>query len=441
MNVAAATAGRPDARPMPDRFGMRDALIVALALAYPFHYYVEGLGGIVNVSAGDILVAATVAAFCANLLVGRWTAPCYLTQVAVFALVALVSLVPPWLQFSASPAFFDPVPGLAEIVKLFGSAAWMVAVYVLLRPDPRRGIQLFAASSVLVAAVFSVISIDIALQHPGVRQAGPFENENQYANYLALSVFLALILFRRGDSPESSASLLPRLVVPLLLVAILATGSRGGVLSFAAALPFAVDWRALARGVGRHTLGVVAAAGLCIGGLTAFWQANPLIAQRLTTVASGQGPNIQSREYLSQMGFDALFSSPIIGIGYHQFPQYAETLYGWKSQVVHDTYIETGAELGIAGMLAYGWLLVSVFRDAVRFSRDPEFGAARLIIAIMVATLVQGLFDDIEHDRSLWISFGMLAAIGYALEARRGGSTDPSLPVPAGRADALGFRP
>jgi O-antigen ligase len=426
------SGGEAGARP---RWGMRESLLAALAIAYPFHYYIGSAGGVTDVSLGDAVVGLAVLGFFLSLLWDRIAFPRYIIPVAVFMLVALASLIYPLMRVEPAPAFLDLQPGVLEIVKVAGSAAWMLGIYALLRRAPIAGMRVFVTVSVLVASAFALGTILQSLTEAKTRPSGPFENENLYANYLALNVFLAAMLARLHELDGARGTRVPLwLATPILLVGILATGSRGALLGSVLAYPLILRWRRPSMVSGRRLAAAVLAVGLSGWGLVAFWQANPFIAWRISTIVSGQGPNIQERSHLWEMAIEAFASSPVLGIGYHQFPQYAEAVYGWKNQVAHNTYLTMAAELGGIGLIAFAWLFVPVIRDAVRISRGAAFSVGRPVLAIVAATLIQGFVANVEHYRSLWIAMGLLAGIDGVV-ARRSGLGEP---VPAPEAPGAG---
>ncbi len=394
-------------------WGLRDTLLALLAVAYPFHYYVEAPGGQIDTSLGDVVVAIVVIGFCLSLLWDRIAFPRYLGPTAVFMLVAVASLAYPIGAPDAAPAFFSPLAGILEVVKVAGSAAWMVATYVLLRRAAIRGLRIFAAGSIMVAAAFALITIREGLTQQGVRPMGPFENENLYANYLMLNVFLATMLIRLRDidGGQRGARVPIWLAIPILLVGILATGSRGALVGAALAFPLVLAWPRWSAWSAKRLFGTLLILVLAAYGVVAFWHANPFIADRLSTLLSGAGPNIEERAHLRDMALEAFFASPVLGIGFHQFPAYAEAVHGWKAQVAHNTYLMVAAELGVIGLMAFAWLFLSVIRDAMRMDQRLALAIGRPILAIVAATLIQGLVANVEHYRSLWIAMGLLAAI------------------------------
>ena len=405
------------------RWGLRETLLVALAIAYPFHYDTGTAGTVIDASLGDIVVAVVCLGFCVSLLWDRIAFPRYLAPTVGFMLVGLASLLVPLAGPEKAPAYFNPLAGVLEVVRVGGNAAWMLAVYTLLRRAPIAGLRVFAPVSVLAASIFSITTIRESLMAWGVRPGGPFPNENLYADYLAFNVFLSVMLARldERDGKPSGLRIPFLLTTPLLLVGILATGSRGAILGAAVAFPVLLTWRRPAVRSWRRLIPALVALGLTGCGAVAYWHANPFIAGRVSTIVSGQGPNIEDREYLRAMAIEAFSTSPVLGIGYGQFPGYAETVHGWRRQPVHDTYLSIAAEVGVVGLAAFAWLFGLVIRDAVALGRGPAAAVSRPLLAIILAVLGQSLVSNGEHYRSMWIAMGMLAGVYDAAGRGEGG--------------------
>src|SRR5205807_2315197 len=126
------------------------------------------------------------------------------------------------------------------------------------------GLRVFAPVSILAASLFSIITIRESLMAWGVRPGGPFPNENLYADYLAFNVFLSVMLARLDERDGNPPGLrVPLwLTTPLLLVGILATGSRGAILGAALAFPVLLRWRRPASGSWRRLIPALGALGL-----------------------------------------------------------------------------------------------------------------------------------------------------------------------------------
>lgn len=391
---------------------LRTLALFTLAVVYPFHAEVEVSFGVVNTSLGDALIAVALTGYLVG-LIRHFDAPRYLKPAFLFLVIAALSLLYPVFRPETAVISFDPMVGLFAMAKFAAGAGWMVAMYAFLRRDPFAGIGAFSKVSVIVGTVFAAWTVSMSLAQPGTRPGGPFANENLYANYLALNLFLATMLVRLEETRPSR----PRFRVPLwlsapvLLVGMLATGSRGALIGIAVTYPWTLRWHTPGRSSVRQALAILFTLTLSSVALVTFWRANPFIAERVSGLLSHEGPNIESRLDLWGAALEAFLTAPLLGIGYGQFPQYAESVRGMEPTVVHNTFLSVAAELGVVGLAALVWLFLIIIRDGLRQSPRHEATVARYAALFICATLVQGFFANVEHYRSLWIVTGMLAAM------------------------------
>lgn len=403
---------------------VRSLLALALGVLYPFHGYVAGI----NVSAGDGVVALVGLLLVFQFAAGTVPLPRYTMHAFVLGLIIILSLA---INSLVPSGFFALVPGMVEALKYLAAVAWMIALYWLLRDQVPRRLLLFSCTSVIMATGFAVFTVyqNLFLHHQ--RPTGPFENPNLYGNYLVLNVFLAmcaanLIAEDRG-SGETRSSLLLRsgrvvgllVVMPVLTVGVLATGSRGALVGFLAGLVVALRIRPpTALGPRKLLARVVATVTLTVA-VAWFLKHHPYLLERLGRTGSAD-PNVEHRLALWRAAVDAFAAHPLFGIGYGQFASYAAYVRLWRAQVAHQTYLSMGAELGLLGLVVFLWLLWAVIRDSWRV-RVAGWGGSRLgriCCGFAVATSVQGLFNNVEQFRSLWITFGIVAALVAHARAR-----------------------
>ena len=417
----------------------RSLLALALGVLYPFHSYVAG----VNVSAGDGVVALVglilVFQFAARTVpLPRYTVHAFLLGLIIISSLAINSVVP--------SGFFALLPGAVEALKYVAAVAWMIALYWLLRDQLPRRLLVFACTSVLMATGFAILTVYQNLFLHAQRPTGPFENPNIYGNYLVLNVFLAMcaanLLAEDRGGGETRSSLLLRsgrtvgllVVIPVLTVGVLATGSRGTLVGFLAGLVVVLRLRPpTALGPRKLLAGVLAIVTLAVA-VAWFLEHHPYVLARLGRTGSTD-PNVEHRLALWRAAFDAFAAHPLFGIGYGQFTSYAGYMRLWRAQVAHQTYLSMGAELGLLGLLVFLWLLWAVMRDSWRVQVAKGGGSrlGRICCGFAVATSVQGLFNNVEQFRSLWITFGIVAAlVAYARTARARAAVVSSGGDPAG---------
>ncbi len=401
----------------------RSLLALVLAVLYPFHTYVAN----VNVSAGDGIVALIGGILVFRFAAGKVALPRYTVHAFLLGLVIILSLT---INSVVPTGFFALVPGAVEMLKYLAAVAWMIALYWLLSDQLPRRLLVFSGASVVMATAFALWTVYQNLFLHEQRPSGPFENANLYGNYLVLNVFLAmgaanLLAEDRGGVATGSPLLLRSArtvvwlaVIPVLTVGVLATGSRGTLVAVAAGLLVAVRIRP-PTAVGPRQLLAGVVAGVALAAAVAWFLAHhPYLLVRLGRTGSAD-PNVEHRLALWRAALDAFFTHPLLGIGYGQFTSYAGYVRLWRAQVAHQTYLSMAAELGVLGLGVFVWLLWSVMRDSgrVRLALGSRLG--RIYCGFVVATSVQGLFNNVDTFRSLWIAFGIVAALlAYARATR-----------------------
>ena len=405
----------------------RTLLIAILATLYPFHRVLGSLN--VNVSLGDGVVAVIALVVLFQFAGGAVPVPRYLPPAAALLAAIVASLT---VNAFVPSQFFSLRDAQIEAVKFLGVATWMVAVFWLVRDDfPRRFAQWSAVALAIATAWATWTVAENVVLHLASRPSGPFDNPNLYANYLVLNVFLALALLHMlrerwgGVSLSARAAARVQLilrvgVVPVLILGLLSTGSRGGLLGFVVGVTTAVRWR-LPNLTLRRALAFTASALILGGALGWFFSHHPFLVNRMEAV-SATDPNVTSRFALWRAARHAFYAHPVFGIGYGQFPGYGarEEGLGQLAAVSHQTYLSAAAELGILGLFALLWLLLSVMRDAWRASARTGSMVPRALGGFVMATAVQGFFNNVDQFRSLWIVFGLAAAAtGYCTAIAR----------------------
>ncbi len=155
--------------------------------------------------------------------------------------------------------------------------------------------------------------------------------------------------------------------------------------------------------------------------------AAPSLRESLTpTRASGSiQTKFENRYPFWQKGIRTVLKSPVVGVGLNRL--HDEPGIGYANAHAHNQFITTGAELGVAGLVAYvatligaAWISWDVARRArVSWMRT----AARGLAAGQAAFLIFGIGDAIPLGAKLgvlfWISLALLAAM-HAFTAREG---------------------
>lgn len=232
---------------------------------------------------------------------------------------------------------------------------------------------------------------------------------------------------RRRDAPASwirrtfvereglSKSLLFISLGTLLGVGLLLTGSRGGILSFAAGCLIMAILLALKHS-SRFFGGITALAGLLILGLGLF------IGIEQTAERFVQVQGLENRIRITRSVWQMVLDHPLSGVGLGNFndaytPQYALDAFSGDRQLIyaHNDWLQAGAELGLPGIVlaVIGYLTV-LARSLVIWHRRREryvrcLGAG--LIAGYIALGIHSFFDYNLHIPANILTFLICLAL------------------------------
>jgi putative inorganic carbon (HCO3(-)) transporter len=356
-----------------------------------------------------------------------------------------LSLVPVhWRPISVNPA--DTARGLAFLI---GMTLLYVAVTRQARDRawPRRVLLVVVATSFVMTLAALV---QAASPHPhkiyGLYQPrwdwavfGPYVNHNHFAGYLALATPLAFgwLLEAHGDlrrawdrrgrrwlalgDPAGAAVLRRGGVVLTLMVGLLASGSRGGLIACVAALAIVP----MLRGRPRVLAGLVV---LALGALL-FVDVGPLMSRFTADAVRG------ARFPIWRDAIRLFPDFPWLGVGFNAFstayPHY-QTIWimDWLGET-HNDYLQILLDLGLVGAGIASALLAILARAVWRAARGHA----------MAAGLAGGLLGMAIHNIAEFnwqipanaATFVVLAGLAVSLQrARLDPSPSPPLESPIG---------
>jgi O-antigen ligase len=264
------------------------------------------------------------------------------------------------------------------------------------------------------------------------RQAGALRrfaaggaDPNDLAMMLALAIPMAWYLGMVYHRPL--LRWLCRAYLPIGVVAIGLTGSRGGMIATTVAL-LVVPFLMTKLSPGRL---VTATLMLGIAGALAVAYTPDTLIQRLATTGTEleQG-RIGGRGRLWRAGIIAFARQPVMGYGTGSFRVAITPILGSHIQAAHNSFISVLVEQGLVGFVLYMTMLGAVFL-AVRRLRllERRFGTV-LFITLMVAMLPLTW----EDRRAAWFIFSALVGLAHAdLGILRRGVTSDAEETPRGR--------
>jgi O-antigen ligase len=347
-------------------------------------------------------------------LLERWRS---LTPVVAF--VAVVTL--------ATLASVDPLhsaEALSEAVKML-VLVWMIDVLV---SDERRTRTAFwvIALSLGVLAIYAAThalarGTLLEAYRPentvgGLRAgdgAGTFGDNNDLARVLVLSVPLWWALAARGAPAWSRAIAAAGCMASLL--AIVCTFSRGGFLALLVAvgviaLSYPLWWRRAAVFLGFVAALVVLAP-------------QPYLERMATIARPMADDSFRQRTEIWQRGAEIGFAHALLGEGPGMFQQ-PDLHTGMRHRAPHNIFVELIADVGIAGLAVFIWMLIAALLSLHRVRRGApdaswayaaSFGLEAALLAYLTASMA------LSHALAspLFVLIGLTLALESAAPAAR----------------------
>lgn len=256
---------------------------------------------------------------------------------------------------------------------------------------------------------------------------GSFVNRNSFATFLAfglvLGVMLSLRAFRQGDHRRPGNAMLYLAATGLILAALLATGSRMGLLAgFAGAGLGAL--MATAKSSERWSMRrILLVLVPVLGALTVLLLYGAGTLERLGSLESDA--NVRGDLYLQV--WSMILARPWLGYGggtfevayplVHQLPVSADLI--WDK--AHSTYLALWAELGlIAGSIPL--LIIAVIGiDALRLylGRRGDWTAPAAAVGVIVVAALHSTVDFSLEMAANALFFLAVLAVGVARDGRR----------------------
>jgi hypothetical protein len=262
------------------------------------------------------------------------------------------------------------------------------------------------------------------------RASYTFGDPNLAGNYLVLSLLMMYACRRPVRRRVRYASYV------IVLVALVMTGSNGGMLSLALALSGCVILNALRRQGATAALATLSLCGVLTIGASVF--VGPHIdltgiriaaAQSVPLVRDSVGRSDGSageREQLFQEGTRLWFSGQGTGFGPARTKA---TLLAFQAPYVkeaHNDYLATLLERGPVGVIGLVLLAAATVRNLRQLWRTPLSGrwhdavprAWALVVTAPVVAFA-GAFYEVLHFRHLWTWLGLVAALAMVREQAR----------------------
>jgi O-antigen ligase len=406
-------------------------LLLLFAFAVPWEYSLdlgEPLGNIARVVGLALLLAAIPAV----LQSGRVRTPGAM-QWLVLAF---------YLWFCCS--YFWTVEPLATLDKMRAyfqemMIVWLVWEFAESPRDLRTLLQAFVAGSwVLALLTLANFRSAEAIAAGQIRFVAEGQDPNDVARFLDLGFPLAALLLNSLPGEQRWAGRLLALgYLPLGLVAVLLTASRGGFMAAVIALSGCA--LLLMKSHPKGALAGVLAMPVAAAGL---WFAIPRETfARLATIPSQlESGDLNQRLNIWDAGWHAFVRAPLAGSGAGSFTGAAATNF-------RDTAHNSELSIVVGGGLIALFLAVGIVALAVRAALKTRRPLRLALVTVLVVWAIASQVDTVEENRATWLLLGLIAVAGRLEEEEpegleecfpadavlRASDTDPGLlPRPVG---------
>jgi O-antigen ligase len=199
-----------------------------------------------------------------------------------------------------------------------------------------------------------------------------------------------------------------RCYLPVALVAIGLTGSRGGMLATTVAL-LIVPLSVIKLSPGRLTTAIVVLA-LC-GAAAVAYIPETLIERFSTTGSELEGGRLGGRGKYWEAGWEAFKQRPIMGWGTSAFRKAITPMMGTAAvNVAHNSFLSVAVEEGIIGFLLYMAMMAAVFRSVLTLPK-LERRFALVLLATLGAAMLPLTWED---RRVVWVILPVLFGFSQA---------------------------
>jgi O-antigen ligase len=329
------------------------------------------------------------------------------------ALIAMVvtGRMRPWRGFHLAALLFVILAGLSVITlrqippKFWTYVLLMIVVWMVweLAPTRKRVLGLLTAY-VLGAYVAALETILLARSQAGLRRfAAGGVDPNDFAMTLALALPMAWYLGITYHRPIMRW--ICRAYVPIGFMAVILTGSRGGMLtSIVAMLVVPLTMTRLSPG----RLATVILVLIVSGSLVVVYVPDSIKKRLGTTTTSVEDLSLGGRFRIWQGAVKAFAQQPFFGYGTAEFKN-AVRPFG-VGQLAHNSYLSILVEQGLVGFLLWATMFITVIMAALRMPRLERRFALILLAALGVA-MTPLTFED---RRPVWFILSILVALAAA---------------------------
>ena len=299
------------------------------------------------------------------------------------------------------------------------AAAVIVCCKISYTWDVLRGIM-----RIVVVAAVALALVAILAFHGGRADASVSYDPNDLAYVMVSTLPLALAFALTAKTTRQR--LINAAVCTAMLLSLLLTSSRGGLIGLVAMLAVIVLMPLNRPQGGRSrnrivmpAVGLVCAAMLIWAYLPAETRQHFSTILKLGNDYNTDITNLDSRGSIWKRGFSAAMQRPV-GYGVNTF-QMVDLRMGGHFRAPHNSYLEMLVELGFLGLLLFLRMYVLSWRALQRVRKsllaaapseehDQMLVFARMLQVTLVGNAVSGFFLSMSYSTLLWVLFAVVVA-------------------------------
>jgi O-antigen ligase len=246
---------------------------------------------------------------------------------------------------------------------------------------------------------------------------GSFVNRHNFAAFMEMTMALPLGLLFVGAVGKDKR-LLYVTAIALMGVALLLSGSRGGLVAFIAEIIFLVllttgtksrSRLGLKLGLAGLLLVAIIGGAIFVGGETSLTRVAETAATQDVTTGRSNIWQVTLRVIAANMPFGVGFGA--LGVAYTQH----DSMSGLERvEQAHNDYLQVLADAGLVGLLIgafFLWQLFRLGRDSMKVRNTYRKGIAFGALAGIFAILVHSIFDFVLHTTAISVMFLTLLAM------------------------------
>jgi O-antigen ligase len=204
---------------------------------------------------------------------------------------------------------------------------------------------------------------------------GPYVNHNHYAGLMEMLTPIPLIISFSADV-RGPRKVLAGLAAAVMASTIFLSGSRGGMVAFAAQMALLATFLIKRRKSWKATFALGSFLFVALGLLA--WLGGGELTERMASIQSAAGTDLPGATRL-KMDRDALkmfAQRPVVGWGLGVFgeiyPQFSSFSSNVPVGMAHNDYLQALAEMGVLGFATVLWFLLTVYASALKKLRHRQ---------------------------------------------------------------------